>query len=90
MDLILLNSKDTELKGDTPFWRKRLLKATKKYNEGEDIEISFLCGRKSYRFRVEGILHRHYGRWIDDVLYESHWEIKIGEIIDTNILPNDG
>ena len=78
LDKILSEEKTIEFKGATPFWMKRLDKLM--LYDG-DIAINFLCGRESYKFRVEKILYCVGRRVIDGILHDEFYEIHLGEQI---------
>ena len=95
MILILAGVKTSEYKGKSKFWNKRImnLKDSLKYKSlihsgciemycAEDIGINFLCGRKSYKFRVIGILDHHHPMKIDNKQFSEFWEIQLGKRLD--------
>lgn len=91
LDKILSGDKTIEYKGDTPFWRKRL---DKLLYCGEDVVITFLCGRKSYKFKVEKIFLFIGERVIEGTCYNAFYEIHLGEQIQevlriTHVSGND-
>lgn len=75
MDRILNGDKNCELKGDTVFWSKRLDKLIGKGN----VAINFLCGQESYKFKVNSITKFEHPIIIDEVNYDGHYEILIGD-----------
>lgn len=78
MDKILSGEKTIEYKGAIPHWRARLHKFL---YCGEDIQITFLCGRKPYRFEVLKIFYYEGDRIIDGTLHRAFYEIHLGEQI---------
>jgi len=79
MDKILSGDKKFELKGDIIYWRQRLDKLIGKKN----VTINFLCGQKSYKFKVKNITKIEHPFEdtveIDGIFYSGYYEIGIGE-----------
>ena len=78
LDQILSGIKTVEYKGATPFWRKRL---NKLLYCGEDVVITFLCGRVAYKFKVVKIFYYEGSRVIEGTCYNAFYEIHLGEQI---------
>jgi hypothetical protein len=82
MDLILDGTKCAEYKANTKFWNKRLEPLVDKFFLDDEIGINFLCGQKSYKYRVVHI--RHHNRHpldIDGVQVTDWYEIQLGKRI---------
>lgn len=83
MDLILSGEKQSEFKGNTKFWNKRLKRIQELLKRKELVFINFLCGAESYQFKVDCIIH--YSCFpafnIDGKEFTDYWEIKIGKRI---------
>lgn len=82
MDEILSGEKDVEYKGSTYFWDRRLDELNK--FPVVDVGINFLCGQKSYKFKVTDVTKywNPDGIIIDGKHYMEWWEISIGERIE--------
>ena len=79
MDKILSGEKTSEFKGATPFWDKRLKPLL---YCGEEIIITFLCGKQPYWFRVRNVFYYDHPRTINGTEHRAFYEIALGEQID--------
>jgi hypothetical protein len=78
MDEILAGRKCIEYKDRSEYWKKRLEDLA--YNVGTHTGhgINFLCGRKSYKFRIDRIEMKCGAMIIDNKPSNSWYEIHIG------------
>ena len=83
MDLILSGEKQSEFKGNTKFWNKRLTKIQVLLLQNELVFINFLCGVESYKYKVKWIIHHItiQGKDIDGKKSNDYWEIVLGKRI---------
>lgn len=90
MDKILTGEKTSEFKNASDFWNKRLFKYI-----GTDIvkngsTITFLCGRKVYRYIIKNVLYYPCNtppKEIDGKLCSIYWEIQLGERLSQTTPP---
>lgn len=82
LDKILSGEKSIEFKIASNHWNKRLLRLTDP-RWTRPIEINFLCGRDSYRFRVESveIIIDPDGFDIDGEITNEYYAIHLGKRI---------
>lgn len=76
MDKILSGEKKVEYKGATDYWKKRICWPNC------PTEINFLCGQKSYRYKIPRIVQcvdALHPKDIDGVLFSEWYEIELGE-----------
>ena len=84
MDKILSLEKVIESKGATDFWIKRLSKARELLRKNKTVGINFLCGRKSYKFKVNEIYLVDSNTLlcrVDDQYFRNIYNIYLGERI---------
>lgn len=99
MDKILSGEKTSEYKVSSNFWGKRIenladnltFDRTSDPNHhrfiAKDISINFLCGRKSYKYKVTEIIRHFTPMMIDGVSCNKYIEIKLG---DSFVVSSDG
>jgi len=92
MELILAGSKKIEYKGNSDFWRDRLVKHLDPncYRDWEGclsfttpgLVINFLCGRIHYKYHVEKIQLICKQMDIAGEVHDSYFEIHLGNRLD--------
>ena len=72
MDRILEGKKRHEYKVESPFWKKRLEPLL---DCDERINVNFLCGQLSYKFKVKYVKHHNMKGVIDGIKCDSFYVI---------------
>lgn len=79
MDKILSGEKTSEYKTNSEFWNKRLTKFVGQCFDEDPVIITFLCGRKSYKYRVLNVMCVPLPKEIDGVVSDCYWDIRLGK-----------
>lgn len=77
LDMILDYRKFKEYKGDSDYWRPRLLPLVG-FHFYDDLDIVFICGRQVVRYKVLAVYHYPTPMNIDGVWYKGYFGIALG------------